>query len=249
MPRLLTDDTMETGKIGGLQKFTFSATRTDHLGATEYTLVTIAVDETGSTTGFEDELRGALIAAVKKCQDPKNPRRNNLLLRVIKFSSSLANGYEEIHGFKPIMEIDTALYPQLRPSGMTPLSDAGFSSVGATNQYAEKLTADDYGVNGIVFLITDGGDNDSTTTPKMIKDEVEKAVKGEHIESLVTILVGVNASQYKSELEAFQKAAGINMYCETCDLDKLGVFVSQSISSQSLALGTGGPSQNIPATI
>ena len=32
-------------------------------------------------------------------------------------------------------------------------------------------------------------------------------------------------------------------------LAKLAAFVSQSISSQSQALGTGGPSQNIAATI
>jgi uncharacterized protein YegL len=252
MPRLLTDNTMETGKIGGLQKFQFSATRTDHLGATEYTLVTIAVDETGSTSGFEDELRKSLISAVESCK--KSPRRNNLLLRVIKFSSGLANGHEEIHGFKPLADIDTAQYPYFRPSGMTPLADAVFSAVGATNQYAEKLTADDYGVNGIVIVISDGGDNDSTATPTMIRGEIEKGVKGEHIESLITILVGVNAQYYKTELETFKNAAGMDEYIDAGNatpskLAKLAAFVSQSISSQSQALGTGGPSQNIAVTI
>jgi uncharacterized protein YegL len=243
---------MEAGNIGGLQKFQFSGIRTDHLGATEYTLVTVAVDVTGSTSSFADELRKTLIEAVESCK--KSPRRNNLLLRVITFSSYLPNGHEELHGFKPLADIDTNSYPHFNPRGGTPLFDASFSAVGATNQYAEKLTADDYGVNGIIFVITDGDDNDSTVTPKMIKEEVTKALVGEHIESLVTVLIGINASYFKQELESFKKEAGIDQYIDAGDatvgkLAKLAAFVSQSISSQSQALGTGGPSQQIAATI
>jgi uncharacterized protein YegL len=243
---------MEAGNIGGLQKFQFSGIRTDHLGATEYTLVTVAVDVTGSTCGFADELRNSLITAVESCK--KSPRRNNLLLRVITFSSFLANGYEEIHGFKPLADIDTQAYPNFSPGGGTPLFDASFSAIGATNQYAKKLSDDDYGVNGIVFIITDGDDNSSTVTPKMIKDEVTKAVIGEHIESLVTVLIGINAKQYIFELEKFKQEANIDQYIDAGDvtsgkLAKLAAFVSQSISSQSQALGTGGPSQQIAVTI
>lgn len=87
MPRMM-DFTMETGKIAGTQSFQFSATRIEHLGATEYTLVTIAVDVTGSVSGFEAELRKCLITAVESCK--KSPRSNNLLLRVILFSSALS---------------------------------------------------------------------------------------------------------------------------------------------------------------
>ena len=89
MPRMGTDNSMETGKIGtGTQAFQFSGTRIEHLAnvATEFTLATIAVDVTGSVDGFETELRKCLIAAVESCK--KSPRSNNLLLRVILFSPS-----------------------------------------------------------------------------------------------------------------------------------------------------------------
>lgn len=252
MPRL-KNDTMETGNIGGMQGFKFSGVRTEHLGATEYTIVTIAVDVTGTVLGFEDELRKCLIAAVESCK--KSPRSDNLLLRVLLFSTTFPGGIEEIHGFKPLSEIDPQNdYPHFRPGGGTPLCDASFSSVGATNAYAKKLMGDDFLVNGIVFIITDGDDNSSVTTPKMIKAEANKAVRGEDIESLITVLIGINARMYKNELERFRKEAGLDKYIDAGDvtknkLAKLAEFVSRSVSSQSQALGTGGPSQNISATI
>lgn len=251
MPRLMADNTMETGKIGGTQAFQFSATRIEHLGATEYTLVTVAVDVTGSTQGFADELRKCLITAVESCK--KSPRSNNLLLRVILFSSSLPNSIEEIHGFKPLGEIDPNAYPKFDPYGMTPLYDAAFSAIGATNAYAKKLMDQDFLANGIVFVITDGDDNTSSATMKMVKDEMARGARGEEIESLVGILVGINATGYKAKLEAFEKTTGMK-YLDAGDvtkgkLAKLAEFVSSSVSSQSQSLGTGGPSKNISASI
>ena len=251
MPRMMNDDTMETGKIGGAQAFQFSGTRLDRLGATEYTLVTVAVDVTGSTSYFADELRKCLIAAVDSCK--KSPRSNNLLLRVILFSSSLKGGIEEVHGFKPLGEIDPNSYQTFSPQGMTPLFDAAFSAVGATNAYAKKLTTQDFLVNGIVFVVTDGDDNTSCSTMKMVKTEVERGVKSEEIESLLGVLVGINAQDFRPQLEAFEKATGFK-YIDAGEatkgkLAKLAEFVSQSVSSQSQSLGTGGPSQNISATI
>lgn len=250
MPRMM-DPTMETGKIAGMQGFQFSATRIDHLGATEYTLATIAVDVTGSVGGFETELRKCLIAAVESCK--KSPRSNNLLLRVILFSSALPGGIEEIHGFKPLGEINPNDYPQLNPGGMTPLYDAAFSAVGATNAYAKKLMSQDFLANGIVFVITDGDDNTSSATIAMVKKEVDRGAKSEEIESLLGILIGINAAQFAQRLDEFAQGAGLQ-YIDAGEatkgkLAKLAQFVSQSVSSQSQSLGTGGPSQNIAATI
>jgi len=253
MPRMgETDDKMENSIIPGMQGFQFSGIRTEHLGATEYTLVTIAVDVTGSISGFENDLRNSTIAAVEACK--KSPRSDNLLLRVIKFASNLPNGIEEIHGFKPLAEIDPQTYPQFRPGANTPLFDACFSCVGATNVMAKKLKDDEFQTNGIVFIITDGCDNESQTTPAMIKKEIKKAISGEQIESLITIVIGINAAACTRELEAFCKEANIDQYIDAGQvtkgkLAKLADFVSQSVSSQSQALGTGGPSQKISATI
>jgi uncharacterized protein YegL len=251
MPRMM-DNSMETGQVGqGRQAFQFSGVRVDSLGATEYTLVTVAVDVTGSVGGFADELRNCLILAVESCK--KSPRANNLLVRVVLFSSSLPKGVEEVHGFKPLGEIDTNSYQQFNPYGATPLFDATFSAVGATNAYAKKLKDQDFLVNGIVFIVTDGDDNCSVSSVRMIENEMKRGAVGEDIESLVGVVVGINAGNVRHLLDNFATGAGLQ-YIDAGDatkgkLAKLAQFVSQSVSSQSQALGTGGPSQNIAVTI
>jgi hypothetical protein len=234
------------------QGFSFSATRIDQLGATEYTLVTIGVDETGSVAGYEDPLRNTLITAVEACK--KSPHADNLLVRVITFSSRYPNGVNEVHGFKLLGEIDSSAYPWIRAGGNTPLCDACYSTIGAMNKLGEELSAQDFGVNGISFILTDGAENASSTSMRMVKEEAARAVTGETMESMITILVGFNATQYRRELELFQKDAGITEYVDAGEatpgrLARLAAFVSQSVSSQAQARGTGGPSQNISATI
>jgi uncharacterized protein YegL len=248
----MMDSEMETSNIGGGGKgFQFSGVRIENLGATEYTLVTIAIDVTGSTHGFSDDLRKSLIIAVESCK--KSPRSNNLLLRVILFSSALVDNIEEIHGFKPLSEIDPNDYPKLNPGGLTPLFDAAYSALGATNAYSQKLMDQDFLVNGIVFVITDGDDNASKSTITMIKQEMDRGIQSEEIESCIGILIGINTQAYKDELEKFEKGTGMRFIdageATKGKLAKLAEFVSQSVSSQSQSLGTGGPSRNISATI
>ncbi|MDX1333382.1 MAG: alpha/beta fold hydrolase, partial [Robiginitalea sp.] len=49
--------------------------------------------------------------------------------------------------------------------GMTALYDATYASVGATLAYAKRLTDQDFDVNAAVYIVTDGMDNRSATTP------------------------------------------------------------------------------------
>jgi uncharacterized protein YegL len=254
MPRLMgsqNDDSMQTSQIGG-QGFTFSGTRVEHLTSTEYTLATIAVDETGSVMGFHTQLRDMLIAAVNACK--KSPRSDNILVRALLFGTQYPNGCEEIHGFKPLNDIDTNNYPAIQPRGSTPLNDTVYSAVGATNAYGKQLRDQDYNVNGIVFVITDGGENASSTTTRMVKDELADTVRSEQLESMISILIGVNAGRASQILAHYQQETGMTHYIDAGDatpqkLAKMAEFVSQSVSSQSQALGTGGPSQNIAAVI
>jgi hypothetical protein len=243
---------MEEHRIAG-SNFTFRGARIANLLSTEYTLVTIAIDVTGSTRLFASQLLETLRTTIKGCK--KSPRADNLLVRVIIFSDAFPGGIMELHGFKKVMDIDPDKdYQDLDPGGLTPLYDAAFSAVGATLAYGKFLLGKDiFNVNGIVYLITDGDDNTSVSTPKMVRDEIDKAVIGEQIESLVTVLVGINTAQCGSFLENFRQEAGITQYLDVGDvtpgkLAKLGGIISQSVSSQSMALGKGVASQNIPAS-
>jgi hypothetical protein len=249
---------MQEFALGSGFQFTGAILNDDNAAGSGYTLVTIALDETGSVSGFEDQIREMLRASVGACF--ASPYSGNLLVRVIRFGTQYrmqnGNGVDEIHGFKLLPEIDLDAYPNLRAGGATPLCDAVYSSVGAMNVYARDLYDLDYAVNGITFVITDGGENASVATMAMVKEELAQSVKGEVMESHVSILIGIDtgSSGVKIDLKHFKQDAGINQFIWAGDaskenMAKLAGFVSKSISSTSQALGTGGPSQNISATI
>lgn len=248
MPRLDADT--ETHNAGG--NFTFTGARISGLGATEYTLVNIEVDMSGSVSSFVGDLKLSIETAIDACA--KSPRAENLLVRVSAFSTAYRGGLNEVHGFLPLASIDKAVYDTLKPGGGTPLFDATYSGVKAINAYGKKLFDQDYLANAITFIITDGDDTGGAATPAMIKDEIARSAKDEVLESHVTVLIGINTAHCRPYLDRFQKEAGLTQFIDVGDatkgkLAKLAAFVSQSISSQSQALGTGGASQAIAATI
>lgn len=233
---ILTDENMEQLKTGSNYKF--SAVKIDQLGATEYTLVTIAQDASGSVQPYAKEMEKCLKTILESCK--KSPRAENLLLRLIKFNNRL----DEVHGFKMLNTIDPKDYDNiLNPDGGTALFDAVQSSIEATNDYGAILTGQDFSVNAILFIISDGDDNESRATPTSVKKAIEKVVKDEKLEQITVVLVGVgdNVAGY---LQDFQTKANITQFINIGEanagkLAKLANFVSRSISSTSKALANG----------
>ena len=235
----LMDFTMQTTKVSN---FSFSGVRPEKLGSTEYTLVSLVIDKTGSVHSFEQQLLTMKRAVVQACH--RSPRADYLMLRSTEFSETT----HEEHGFTELTRIDPADYRAPRCTGSTALFDATRNAVMATNEYARQLSEQDFSVNGLVVVVTDGGDNCSHHTAKDVAAEMSHGVRHEWLESLNVILVGVNASQCKAHLEAFKNDAGLTQYVDVGDatpekLAQLAQFVSRSISAQSQSLGTGGASQ------
>ena len=248
MPRMMPlNDEMEVTRIPGPGTFQFSAVRPENLGATEYTLVSIVVDETSSVSGFAKDLLKTVKSIVEACK--KNPRAENLMIRLMSFNDTQT----EIHGFKPLSLINVNDYSPFHPSGMTALYDAAYSAVGATLMYAKLLTDQDFDVNGAIYIITDGMDNLSGTTPDIIADKIKTAENDDDIESIITVLVGLKqpgsgADNVGDYLKNFQQQANLTQYVDVGDatpakLACLSRFVSHSISSRSQALGSGTMSQ------
>lgn len=222
--------------------FEFSAVRPETLGATEYTLVNIVIDITGSVSPYSADLLKMQKAIIEACQ--YSPRSDYLLVRVVEFNQKI----KEVHGFTPLSSIDVNQYQEPTCFGGTALIDATYSSVNATNIYSKTLTDQDYLVNSILFVITDGDDNASHLTTSDIITEMKKSISGEYLESARSVLIGINPGQYSSYLKKFKDAVGFDQYEEVSNvtaasLAKLANFVSKSISAQSQSLGTGGPSQ------
>lgn len=241
MPKMLVPVDTQTTQIVGPGTFQFSAARPDTLGATEYTLVSLVVDVSSSVGSFRGDLQDMLKNVIDACG--KTSRIDNLMLRLTTFNDKL----DEVHGFVPLNKINANDYPDLNTSGMTALYDATFEAVSATTQYAETLTDQDYDVNAIVFVVTDGADNRSTTRPADIAKVMKTARKDEIMDSVQTVLIGINDYDCQDYLNDFRVEADIDEFISVGDasienLSKLGRFISQSVSSTSNALGSGGPS-------
>jgi hypothetical protein len=237
--------------------FGFSAVKIADLQAQEYTLVTVVVDRSGSTASFQKDMEAMLKTIVETCRDPKNPRADNILLRVVAFE----NGVTELLGWQMLPGIDLNQFDDaLNPGGLTALCDGSINGIEGIQQFGRSLLEQDYQVNGILFVITDGAENASTLRysdkadeAKYVREARLKTVTGEFVESMRSILIAVNSKDCARELADFNKQVGFDQYIEIENADKktllkLADFVSQSISSQSQALGSGGPSKAITPT-
>ncbi len=232
-------------------QFQYSAIEVSNLQAVEYTLVNLLVDQTGSVDGFKSELETCMKTVVEACK--KHPRSQNVLMRTAVFNAMYSgSNIKELNGFNIVNNIDTSNYV-LSPGGYTPLYDATLDSIETMENYAKTLVDQDYFCNGILFVLTDGEENSSrVATLAKIKTAMQNVRKNESLESIKMILVGVNDNntRIKKVLENFKNDAGFDEYISIGDatpakLAKLANWISQSISSTSQALGTGGPSQTL----
>ena len=248
MPRLNNID-MENKKLP-TGSYGYSAVKLDSLGASEYTIVTLAVDVSGSVAGYKSQLESTIREVVNACK--LSPRADNLMIRLVTFNNVL----EEVHGYKLLEQCNLDDYKNfLRVGGSTALFDASENAIQASANYGKSLLANDFSVNGIVVVVTDGEDNVSAVNMNSVKSALEKIVKEECMESLVSILIGVGVSGTTSSyLSDLHKTVGFTQYVSIGDanaknLAKLAEFISKSISAQSQSLGTGGPSVPISLTI
>lgn len=243
MPKL-TDQNLETVVLNN--NFKYSYTPVGDLGSTEYTLINLLVDTSGSTRPFIDIINQCIDAVIKGCKSPNHGRADNFLLRIVSFDDQV----KEILGFTPVININEGSVV-LTAGGTTNLYEAAEMSVQALTDYANvQLGPNEFISNGVLYVITDGLDNHGRGTPQRIAHLIEKAVTSEHLDSLLSILVGVGISDpmVKSELDKLKTEAKFDAFIDIGDanptnLAKLaGIIVSQSLS-QSQSLGTAQPSQ------
>ena len=251
MPKLLNTSTSLVAQT--ISNFGFSGTQIEDLKdlAGEFTLADIEIDVSPSTDGFMDDLKKAIGVVVESLA--KSPNSDKMLVRVESFNESL----NEIHGFASLQGIQPGDY-NLNASGRgTALYDATLSGIEACGAYGKLLDDQDFSANAVVFVITDGMENRSTTarTTQAIIQGVAEIRKTEQLESIKLILIGIGDksetnNQTKEYLAQFKDDAQIDQYIWIEDatptsLAKLADFISKSVSSASQALGTGGPSKNL----
>jgi len=228
--------------------FVFSGANLDDLESSEYTIVTIVVDDSGSVHGFRQELEDTVKTVLQSCE--KSPRAENLLVRFVTFNTRL----NEVFGFRMLDQISLdEINGSVNPGGGTNLFDAVQSAVEATYDYGKLLTDQDYFVNGVIYVITDGADTGSGRSPATIKSYIDQQLQDEEgLESMSVILIGVGYGNCAPYLDRFKNEANLNQFVDLQELfaktspetalAKLAGYVSQSISTTSMALSSGSSS-------
>lgn len=236
---------LDTFAIPG-SNYGYTGAKIDTLTSFQNTLALGLLDESGSTIPFARPMELMVKEIIKSLRH--SPHADNLMYRHCHF----ATDFREHHGFVPLGQINEDQYDGCyKPNGRTSLYDSCHRVIRELLDYGEKQAEQRYQCNGIIYIITDGQDYGSTLKVPDVKDALQKAIQSESLESLVTILIGVNPDPHvQADLQTFQQEAGFTRYIPLDDanektLAKLANFISQSISSQSQALGSGGPSQAI----
>jgi hypothetical protein len=222
----------------------YTGIKVDMVLSPDNTVVSGLLDESGSTSPFASQMENCMKEIVKSLRH--SPRADNLVFRLANFGSS----FREVHGFRLLPQINEADYDGIYESGgMTALYDSEVKIIQATRDYCRQLMKEKHMCNAFLFIISDGEDNASSVNEDFVRDELAKAVANEEMESCVSVLVGVNPDPgVQAGLEAHKNRVGFTQYIPIQDanektLARLANFISRSISSQSQALGQGGPSQ------
>jgi hypothetical protein len=227
--------------------FGFSGTSLDNLQSSEYSLVGLGVDSSLSISPFVNQLEECLKTTVESLQ--LSPRSDNLLLRVIRFDRDT----QEIHGFQELPKCDLDKYTGILTNlgSSTCLYDATVDLTESINSYGKQLSKD-YEVNGILFVLTDGLNNIGIYGPRQVKEKFSEGVGEGKLQSLTTILVGVNIQDYsvKNALEEYSKEAGFDSFIplEKADknsLAKLAKFIQRSVSNVSQKINNPTASVNL----
>lgn len=246
---------MPTGKLMNVDDVTAMKTASGYsftgkdvgkLGATEYTLVVIEIDASGSVAPFKTDLEKSLTQCIDACK--KSPEVEKIIARTILFNHNL----NELHGFIPLNDIDVMKYSNMiQPGGDTALHDATLDSVETVETYSKNLASMEFNCNAIIFIITDGQENASRiANTNKIKNKIISIKKSEILESVQTVLIGVGDPDTEQYLKTFKDEVGIDQFIWIGEatpgkLAKLANFISKSVSSTSKNLGSGAPSAPI----
>lgn len=245
MPKFRDDDSAPSEQHQFHGHFGYSARPIATLGSSEFTLIGLVLDGSGSTSGFQKDLEKMAQLVVEGAQ--RSPRADSIMLRVVRFDST----WDEVHGFKEVNDCKAPDYDGvMTPGGSTLLLDTVANTVQALCDYGKKLRGEGFQVNAALYVVTDGLDTHSKITPAALGKLFREAVTSEALESFLSVLIGINIqeSHVAQALGAVNQEASFSSYVQAQSADaktlaRVGELISKSISAQSQALGTGGPSQ------
>jgi hypothetical protein len=216
----------------------------DTLTSPENTLAVGLLDESGSTQSFSKDMEQCVKEIVKSLR--MSSVADTLIYRHCHFGTH----FREVHGYTPLNLINESIYEGCyQPGGQTTFFDSADRVLVDTLDYASKQSQAKYLTNGLIYFVSDGMDYGSILTANSVRDRLISVVGSEQLESLITIMIGVNPDEgIQKKLKALQEKIGFTQYVELKDanqktLARIANFVSQSVIAQSQALGSGAASR------
>lgn len=242
-PETQVSDPLAAFMVPG-SKYGYTAAPPATLQSFRNTLAVGLLDESGSTKPYARQMElfcKELIKSLRHSDDV-----DSIIYRQCHFGTD----FREQHGFTPLAAINENNYDGCyAPGGGTAFYDAADRVLAELLDYGQQHASSKRLCNGFFFAITDGRDYDSTLKPRHVKERLESIVTSEKMESIFSVLIGVNDNDMiQQELKKLKEDIGFSAYIELSKADekslsKLMGWVSQQLQSQSQALGTGGPSQ------
>lgn len=223
----------------------------DDIQSVTNTLAAVLFDESGSTRSFSRQMELAskkIIAFLRMC-----PEADNLIFRQDHFDTDI----KEVIGWTPLAGVEDDVFDGCwAGGGCTALYYSEDHVSKYMQDYAHQLAQQRYISNGIICTMTDGGNYTPAGPGNGVGEDVAKKafaelVANEDMESIVSILIGINPAQsVQDELQRHADEVGYTRYlpvekADEATLAKIADFISKSIQSQSQALKTGGPSTKI----
>ena len=230
-------------------KYGYQAAAVDGLKSFEQTIATGLFDESGSTRPFARQMELCVQEIIRSQRH--NPVADKLMYRHCHFDTK----FREVHGYKPLPEcLDSDYDGCWAGGGQTALYNSLCEVLEAKADYAERLAGKRFIVNGFLYLLTDGLNylpGQISKTKDDVKLTLAKVVASESLESLVTIMIGINEDKgVLRDLEEFSRYIGFSQFEKISEaneqtLARVCNFISRSLQSQSQHVGSGGPSQSL----
>lgn len=190
--------------------------------------VVMVIDISPSVEDYVAELNASYNGFVKKMQS--SPSASKILLSLVLFNDKI----HVEHGFKPISEVKEIDITN-RLDGTTHLYSATKTALDSALTYRNDLEGVGINCKTLLFIITDGDDNERGSDPGAVKTIIKDLKKEErNAFSFESILFGVGDS---GKFEAAKDAMGINK-CATVkntpdEIRKMIAFISSSVVSAS----------------
>lgn len=186
------------------------------------------VDTSSSVAAYVNELNNAFNDFVQTMQ--KSHVADKLFVSIIEFNTRI----DVKSGFQPITNIPVHDFSK-SVQGVTTLYDAVKLGIENAIDYRRNLENSGVETKTLIFVITDGEDNNSKNPPRVVKRMIDDLKADERSAfSFTSILFGVGTS---GDFKRAQKAMGIEHLAQIGtsgqDMRKMIGFISQSISSVS----------------